>query len=168
MARAAALHTTPLREAIHALKYQDRPQLARLLGRYLVAAFQRDPWATLPYEIDAVVPAPLHADRLSERGFNQSELLAQVLCNATELTMQPTWLERTRSTRQQVGLNPRERKQNVDGAFTASTEVRGKTLLVIDDVYTTGATLEACAQAALDSGSDRVYALTLAVPVHIT
>jgi competence protein ComFC len=164
--RAAALHTAPLREAIHAFKYQDRPHLAQPLGRYLVAAFQREPWLSLSPAIDAVVPAPLHADRLRERGYNQSELLAAVLCRACGLALEPVWIQRVRATRQQVGLSPAERKHNVAGAFVADPAVRGRTLLVVDDVYTTGATLESCADAALASGARTVYALTLAIPAR--
>lgn len=164
--RAAALHTAPLREAIHALKYQDRPQLARPLGRYLVAVFQQEPWPSRVARIDAVVPAPLHPERLQERGYNQSELLARVLCEAAGLELQPQWIRRVRATRQQVGLNAAERLQNVSGAFEASSAVHARTLLVIDDVYTTGATLSACADAALAAGAREVYALTLAIPAH--
>lgn len=165
-ARAAALHTAPLREAIHALKYEDRPGLAAPLGRYLVAAFQEEPWRSCAGEIDAVVPAPLHADRLRERGYNQSELLAAVLCDACDLALEPGWIERVRATRQQVGLNLVERQRNVSGAFRASGAVAGKTLLVVDDVYTTGATLRACADAALAAGAVKTYALTLAIPAR--
>ena len=166
LSRAAALHTAPLREAIHTLKYQDRPQLAQPLGRYLVAAFQQAPWTTLASSIDAVVPAPLHVERLQERGYNQSELLAAALCHACSLDLQPGWLARVRATRQQVGLTADERMQNVAGAFAADPAVNGRTLLVVDDVYTTGATLHACAEAALAAGAPSVFALTLAIPAR--
>jgi ComF family protein len=165
--RAAALHTEPLRQAIHALKYEDRPQLAGPLGRYLVAVFQHDPWQSIADRFDAVVPAPLHAERLRERGYNQSELLAATLCDACGLTLRPGWIARVRATRQQVGLNAAERRQNVAGAFRSSDDVAGTTLLLVDDVYTTGATLRACAEAARAAGANQVYALTLAIPKHL-
>ncbi len=166
LSRAAALHTEPLRQAIHALKYEDRPQLAGPLGRYLVAVFQQDPWQSIADRIDAVVPAPLHADRLRERGYNQSELLAAALCDACGLALRPEWIARVRATRQQVGLNAAERRHNVAGAFRSDGNVIGKTLLLVDDVYTTGATLRACAQAARAAGAQQVYSLTLAIPTH--
>jgi ComF family protein len=166
MSRAAALHTAPLREAIHALKYDDRPALALPLSRYLVATFRQDPWLRLTPRIDAVVPAPLHPARLQERGYNQSELLAEHFASACHLPIHPDWLERIRATRQQVGLSAFERQQNVFGAFRASPAVAGQILLVVDDVFTTGATLSACADAALAAGAARVYALTLAIPSH--
>lgn len=166
-ARAAACHTYPLREAIHAFKYQNRPELGEPLGRYLVAVYQQPPWPSLSSRIDAVVPAPLHVERMRERGYNQSELLAKTLCEKCGLALEPGWLVRTRDTLQQVGLSPAERLANVDGAFTANAVVNGRTLLIVDDVFTTGSTLESCARAALEAGAKRVYALALAVPVHI-
>lgn len=166
MTRSAALHTSPLREAIHALKYESRPELAPLLARYLIAVYAEAPWSTLPQPVDAVVPVPLHEQRLAERGYNQSELLAESFCRAVSLPMQPAWLARIRETRQQVGLGPSERKANVQGAFRALDAVVGKRLLLIDDVYTTGATLRACAAAALDAGAVAVYGLTLAQAVR--
>ncbi len=166
--RAAALHTEPLRQAIHALKYQERPQLAESLGRYLVAAYQQPPWSELPNLVDAVVPVPLHVERYAERGYNQSELLAGKLCRECNLPLRPHWITRIRPTRQQVGLSPAERRANVTGAFESSAEVRGGTLLLVDDVYTTGSTLEACAEAAVRGGASAVYALTLAVPSHVS
>ncbi|HXF63374.1 MAG TPA: ComF family protein, partial [Caldilineaceae bacterium] len=164
LSRGAALHTSPLREAIHALKYEQQPELAAPLARYLVAVFAAPPWDKLAASIDAVTPAPLHPDRLAERGYNQSELLAQAFCAQVGLRCEPGWLARTRATRQQVGLNPAERWANVAGAFAASPAVAGQTLLLIDDVYTPGATLRACAAAARAAGARAVYGLALAIP----
>jgi ComF family protein len=161
---AAALYSFPLRESIHALKYANHPELADPLARYMVVAFAEDRWRRVSAEIDAVVPVPLHKERQDERGYNQSELLAVAFCHAVGLQLAPCWLHRMRATRQQVGLNAPERQQNVDGAFRAETAIRGKTLLLLDDVYTTGATLSACTHAAMDAGAKAVFALTLAVP----
>jgi ComF family protein len=164
VARAAALHGGPVRAGIHHLKYGGDKDLAPVLARYLQAAFLLEPWATLT--IDAVAPIPLHAARLRTRGYNQAELLATAFCRQVQLPHRPHWLERIRSTHSQVGLNAHERQRNVADAFRALPAVRGKHLLLIDDVYTTGATLRACARAALDAGATSVYALTLAAPEH--
>lgn len=164
LSRAAALHTHPLREAIHALKYEQQPELAAPLARYLVAVFALSPWDGLAAAIDAVTPVPLHAQRLEERGYNQSALLAAAFCAAMGLAFEPGWLARCRETRQQVGLDAAQRRANVAGAFAATPAVAGRTLLLIDDVFTTGATLRACAAAALDQGAKAVYGLTLAMP----
>lgn len=160
--RAAALHTHPLREAIHAFKYEGRPELGPLLARYLVAVLARTPWDGAA--LDAVIPIPLHPERLAERGYNQAERLTASLCAVTGLHHAPHWLERARLTRQQVGLGPAERHANVDGAFTAAPDMCGKHVLLVDDVCTTGATLRACAQAARAAGALAVYGLTLALP----
>lgn len=166
LSRAAALHTSPLRQAIHALKYEQQPELAVPLARYLIAVFAEPPWAGLDATLDAVIPVPLHAQRLAERGYNQSELLAAALASAAGVALQPGWLARSRETRQQVGLDAAQRRANVDGAFVASAAVAGCTLLLVDDVFTTGATLHACATAALAQGAAAVYGLTLAMPAY--
>mgnify|MGYP001191797493 CR=1 FL=1 len=163
MARAVALFAEPLRPAIHALKYANQPQLAPLLGRYLVAALASPAWQN--QIIDVVIPVPLHADRLASRGYNQSALLARHLCHALRLPLEPDWLVRHRDTRPQVGLTLEQRDVNVHDSFTAQLGVAGKRVLLIDDVYTTGATLRACAAAARDAGAAAIYGLTLARPL---
>jgi ComF family protein len=167
LSRAAALHTDPLRPAIHAFKYEQQPALAAPLARYLAAVFRLPPWPDLAAQIDAVVPVPLHAQRLAERGYNQSELLAAAFCAQVGLACAPGWLARTRATRQQVGLGPQERRANVADAFCAGDDVAGRTLLLVDDVCTTGATFRACAAAARAAGARAVYALALAIPRHM-
>lgn len=164
MVRAAALHTEPLRTAIHQMKYESSPALAAPLARYLVAAYRRPEWRALPHPITGVTPVPLHAERQAERGYNQSELLARAFCAAVRLPLQEGWLARVRLTQQQVGLDAAARAANVSGAFAAHPEVRGQAILLIDDVFTTGATLDACAHAARQAGAAAVYGLTLALP----
>jgi ComF family protein len=164
MARAAALHAYPLREVIHSLKYENRPELAECLARYLTAVFAYEPWPALAKTINGVTPVPLHEQRLTERGYNQSELLAIAFCRSIQLALRPHWLRRIRMTRQQVGLNMQERQENVAEAFAAAPDVAGQSILLIDDVYTTGATLRACANAAMEAGASAVYGLTLAIP----
>lgn len=164
--RAAALHLSPLRDWIHLLKYEGRRDLAPLLARYMVAAFDRPDWAEIAPHVDAIAPVPLHAERLRERGYNQAELLATGICRQRHLALRVDLLRREKLTRSQVGLNAVERKANVEDAFIASPACQGVRLLLIDDVYTTGATLCACASAALAAGAVEVYALTLAQPAH--
>lgn len=164
LTRAAALHTFPLREAIHAFKYEKQPELAPLLARYLVAVFAEEPWTTLPYPITAVVPVPLHEQRLAERGYNQSELLAASFCHVVDLPLQSNWIERTRDTPHQVGLDRSDRAKNVAGAFAATGSLHGENILLVDDVHTTGATIRACCMAARVAGANAVYSLTLAQP----
>lgn len=167
LTRAAAIYDEPLRAAIHALKYEGRAELAEPLSRYLVAIFQLPPWSELPHTIDACVPVPLHAQRLAERGYNQSALLTTRFAQRMDLSVEENYLTRTRETVSQVTLSADERHTNVAGAFTATPEVAGKRLLVIDDVTTTGATLTACANALKMAGATQIYGMALAMPRYI-
>ncbi len=133
-------------------------------GPFMIAVLQTPTWQGIAPTIDAIVPVPLHRERMAERGFNQSHLLAEHLGAGVGLAVQPDWLIRHRSTRPQVGLDAAGRRVNVAGAFEASPHVAGKVLLLVDDVYTTGATLTACAHVARDAGAVGVYALALALP----
>ncbi len=163
--RIAALHTSPLREAIHALKYENCPELAEPLARYLIALVQPAfSWQRVLPIIDGVIPVPLHTERRQTRGYNQAELLASAFCRSVQLPLRSAWLVRQRSTQSQVGLTAAERQQNVQDAFVATHAVYGKRILLIDDVHTTGATMQACAQAAIDAGAACVYGLALACP----
>ncbi len=164
-ARACAVYGAPMREAIHALKYEGRRELAPLLARYLRAGFVASLPETVRQSVTVVAPVPLHINRLAQRGYNQSALLAQEFCSAMGLHCEVALIERIRDTPPQVGKNATERQSNVADSFRAAYATQGKTVLLIDDVYTTGATLRACAQAARDAGACAVYALTLARPL---
>lgn len=164
LVRVATVYKNPLRPAIHGLKYGGQPELGGLLARYLIAVAQQPPWTAILPEIDGVIPVPLHAERMAERGYNQSALLAGGLAGGTGLELREAWLRRERLTRSQVGLNAAERQQNVADAFQADPAVQGKRLLLVDDVFTTGATLSACAQALRKAGAGAVYGLVLSTP----
>jgi ComF family protein len=147
-----------LREAIHQFKY--RP--CRALGRPLASWTAKNirPVA----DIDNIIPVPLHVTRLRQRGFNQSLILAHELSNTFSLPLLFDNLERVRQTRPQVELSGSERIKNVAGAFSLRRpdEMRDRDVLLIDDVYTTGATLNECARVLKDAGASRVTALTIA------
>jgi ComF family protein len=161
--RSVALHDGVLRKAIHAFKYQGRRELAEPLGRMLFTYWQE---AHLP--ADLVVPVPLHANRQRERGYNQSALLARVLARQARLELDEVHLVRTRATPPQVGLSADKRKTNVKDAFSwAGGVLEGCAVLLVDDVCTTGATLEACALALRGGGAQAVWALTLARPHEV-
>lgn len=162
--RAAAVHTGVMREAIHALKYDGVTALAAPLARYLTAAWHAPAWDAIRTRVDLVVPVPLHAQRLHERGYNQAALLAQSFCRRNALVFAPATLVRARATQSQVGLDAAARAANVADAFSAPARLDGAVILLVDDVYTTGATLGACARAARAAGAQAVVALTLALP----
>lgn len=155
--RAAVIFAPPTREAIHSLKYTNGRSLAAPLADYMVAAWRRaDPPA------DCIVPVPLHAGRLAERGYNQSALLARPLAAAVGLPVDEKLVVRQKATRQQALLSAAERRANVKDAFVCAASAAGKRIVLIDDVCTTGSTLEACAAALRAAGATSVWALTLA------
>ena len=161
-ARSAAVYEGQLREALHALKFSGRRALAGPLGELAVEQCL----ASLPDGIEALVPVPLARERERERGFNQAALLARRIGRRLEVPTRPRWLARIRPTRPQSDLSAVERRANVRGAFRASPRVAGRHVLVVDDILTTGATLDACARALRDAGVLRVGVLTVARVVH--
>ena len=148
----------PLREAIHRLKYKNDIGLAEVLAAHLVDQFFNSGW-----KIDLITAVPLGLKRRKQRGYNQSNLLALPVALATNVPYQPKAIDRSRETLSQVGLSAQLRQENVRDAFIArSPLVNNKVVMIVDDVTTTGATLNACAQSLLDGGAIRVYCLTLA------
>lgn len=160
--RSWAVFNGQLRNALHRLKYRRDVAMGEALARPLIPCLENLQWA-----IDVVIPVPLGLARLAERGYNQSALLARPLALGSNLDFQPHALRRARDTRSQVGLSAKSRRENVAGAFHALPEaVAGKNVLIVDDVATSGATLDACADALLSAGACRVYGLTLARAVR--
>ncbi|HEY3067568.1 MAG TPA: ComF family protein [Methylomirabilota bacterium] len=157
-ARAAAAYAGPLREALHALKFHGRRGLARPL-----AALVREQCAeTLPPDVDALVPVPLAQARERARGFNQAALVTARLAGALKLPARGGWLRRMRETAPQTELAAAERARNVRDAFAASPAVAGRHVVVVDDVFTTGATAAECARVLRRAGARRVGVLTVA------
>jgi ComF family protein len=155
--RAAAYLEGPLREAIHAFKYKGVRELAGPLGEILAEAYTR---YALP--VDVIVPVPLHAARHSQRGFNQSLLLAEELAARVQRPLNHRDLRRVRDTPSQVGLGAADRRTNVHNAFAwQGGSLAGQRLLLIDDVCTTGATIESCAAAVYAAGATSVWGLAL-------
>jgi ComF family protein len=157
-ARSAARYEGPLRDALHAFKFSGRRALARPLADLLLEQCG----GALPGGIAAVVPVPLARDREYLRGFNQAQLLAEHVARRLGAPLEPRWLARVRETRPQSDLAAAERRANVRGAFQASRAVDGRDVLVVDDVFTTGATLAACARALRERGAGRIGVLTVA------
>jgi ComF family protein len=160
-ARAAVRYDEVARTLVHAFKYGDRLDLGPTLGRWMAAAGRE-----LTAEADALIPVPLHWRRLWARRFNQAALLAQIVGAASGRPSITGALKRVKSTRHQVGLSASERAANVHGAFrvppAARAEVVGRRLVLVDDVLTSGATLDACARALLRAGAADVDVLVFA------
>jgi competence protein ComFC len=148
----------PIRRALHTLKYRRNLALGDTLAQEM-AGYVR----ALGWQVDLLIPVPLGRDRMKERGYNQVGLVGAPLAVILNWRYRPAGLERARETRSQVGLSADERKENVSGAFRADARlVGGRSVVIMDDVATTGATLAACADTLLRSGARTVYALTLA------
>jgi len=159
--RAAFVYGGPIAAAITRFKYTPVPELARPLGELLARESER-----FSFDVDAVVPVPLHVSRLFERGFNQAALLAAPVARQLEVPHLARALERTRPTAKQAELDRSARLQNVSAAFRARSRVPARILLV-DDVRTTGATQDACAHALRAAGCKDVRCLVLAIAPSI-
>ncbi len=162
--RTVALYDDTARALVHKLKYHDRTDLARSMGQWMVRAgqefFNDDPDQLV------VVPVPLHPQRLISRRYNQSALLAKEIAEQQNVSYLHDCLKRRRATRQQVGLSDSERAANVRGAFRVPAplkgEIAGKTIILIDDVMTTGATMQACARVLRRAGAAQIFVIVFA------
>lgn len=160
-ARTAVAYEGVILDAIHQFKYGRNittgAALARLLSDFDFADME---WGLF----DAIVPVPLHIKRLRERGFNQSLILARALGKKHGILVDFSLLKRSKLTLTQTGLDKNERKKNISGAFVAilPEKIRGRNLILVDDVYTTGATINECAKMLVRAGAKRVAAVTLA------
>ncbi len=151
------LYEGPLRQAIHRMKYRSQRRIAAPLGDLLAEYLRRH-----PQSVDALIPVPLHATRLAERGFNQSSELATRIARATGIPL-VSGLERCRDTGHQAQLSRRERHDNIAAAFVWNVYAPPPArVLLVDDVLTTGATLVACGDALRAVGTREVRAVALA------
>jgi competence protein ComFC len=144
------------------LKYRADRRLGEVMGGWLAELWRETGW-----QADLITAVPLSAARLRHRGYNQARLLGDALGRQIGLPLHEAALVRGRETGTQVGLGPTERKQNVAGAFEAARQVvEGKAIIVVDDLFTTGSTLEACAASLINAGASRVHGLTVARAGH--
>ena len=153
--------TTIARKLVHSFKYGDRLDLAPMMGQWMARAGRE-----LLKDADALLPVPLHWRRLWARRFNQSAALAKAISGLAGVPVLHGALKRVRATPQQVGLSKTERADNVQGAFRVPTEekaqVAGRRLILVDDVLTSGATVDTCARALLRAGAAHVDVLVFA------
>lgn len=160
-ARSAVRYNEVARKLVSRLKYGDRPELARFCARLMAAAGHQ------LWEGEAVlVPVPLHRHRQFERRYNQSTELARALAGITGLDVDPVLVSRIKRTRQQVGLTADQRQRNVAGAFAArpdaSIRLRGRRVVIVDDVITTGSTVKAVTRALKRAGVGQVDVISFA------
>lgn len=161
LARSALVYDDTSRKLVLGFKYGDRTYASVTFSRWLARY-----GASLTAQADMIAPVPLHRWRLWRRRFNQSALLAHALARQTSLPCHADLLARPRATAQQKGLSVQGRKDNVRAAFIVRPQyletVKEKTVVLIDDVFTSGATLNECAKTLRKAGAARVFALTLA------
>lgn len=157
--RSAAVHTGLARRMVGDLKYRDRADLAPWMARWMLRA-----GSELVKDADLIAAVPLHRRRFFQRRYNQSAELARNLAALADVAFAPDLVRRVRSTQQQVGLHAKQRQDNVRGAFRvdakSKAKLAGKRVLLIDDVYTTGATASAVVRVLLRSGATAVDVLT--------
>ena len=158
VARSFGVYEGDLRRLVHLLKYDGMRPLAKALAAKMASVVPR------VGAVELVVPVPLHRSRRWSREFNQAELLARELSRLAGIPCRPGGLRRVRSTSPQAGLSHRQRRENVRGAFAATDAacIKGRRVLLVDDVMTTGATLDACARVLKVAGARYVGSLTLA------
>ena len=157
-ARSYAWYSGPLRRALVALKYRPDRHLSGWMADRLIDILEQEDWPRM-----VIVPVPLSKKKFNRRGYNQVELIARQMACILETPCKASSLRRIRETQSQVGLPADARRENVDGAFQAdANDLRGEMVLLIDDLFTTGATLSSCAQALKAVDVTAVYALTVA------
>ena len=158
MMRSWAVFDSPVQNALHTLKYRRNVGIGDSL-----AIQMKEFVYSLHWDIDVLIPVPLGKKRLQERGYNQVGLVARSLAYEVGLEYRPRALWKSRETRSQVGLNISQRWENVCNAYQAEPDVvKRKIILLMDDVATTGSTIQACAGALLSAGARDVYAITIA------
>jgi ComF family protein len=159
--RAVMLYDDLARQLVSRMKYSDRSDLARWMGLWMVRAGH-----DLLKDVDVIVPVPLHPSRLRQRRYNQAAELSRSIARKAKVDFKAMALQRKRSTRQQVGLTEKERDRNVSGAFIVperqKIEIQGRRVLLIDDVYTTGATAKAATRALKRGGASAIDVLVFA------
>jgi len=154
----------PLQSIVHQLKYSGMTSLGRLLGRRLGERVKEELGGE---EISGIIPIPLHFSKKRERGYNQSEYICRGMSSVLGVPCEPRLVVRRIYTRTQTMLNSVERKENVAGAFAlrgwARLRIEDGTFLLVDDVVTTGATMQSCARVLMDAGAARVIACAAAL-----
>jgi len=158
MMRSWAVFDSPVQNALHTLKYRRNIGVGESFAVEMAKFFQ-----TLQWPVDIFIPVPLGKNRLKERGYNQVALVARPLAYEIGVEYSPRALWKARETRSQVGLSISKRRENVHNAYQADPKVvKRKSIILMDDVATTGSTILSCTDALLFAGAREVYAITIA------
>lgn len=157
--KALFLYTGPVKSALYHLKYGNQRGAAKIFGRAMARTY--DKWIAA-CRVDVVTQVPMHAAKKRARGYDQAALIAKTLAKESGLLYEENLLVRTRQTRPQKELNNAERRKNLKNAFKiGKSSVKSKRVLIVDDIYTTGASFDACAEVLLKNGAKAVYGMTV-------
>jgi len=153
---------TPLREVIHQLKYNKKFVIGKFLGKKLGSALKEK---IKDWDIDVIIPVPLHHLKKAERGYNQSLYIAKGIGEELRIKVGSLIIKRKRFTQSQTTMNKEEREANIKDAFSmrGKSVIAGKNILLVDDVITTGATIKECGKVLLETGANKVFAASAAI-----
>lgn len=154
------VHKDAVENAVYAMKYQNRRIYGQTFGKEMAEHFLSYLWER---KITLIVPVPLHSRRKRKRGFNQAEIVAKVLSENTGIAMDAGAVKRIKATSPQKELGDKGRKRNIRGAFAVQKNVKGENIVLIDDIYTTGSTLDEAARVLKKAGAENVYFLTVSI-----
>jgi len=161
IARAPFVYEGGVKELLHSFKYTPKPHLRKPLALLITNGLEKCSGEVTP---DMIVPVPLHRKKIRQRGFNQAILLGEMISKDWKIRLERNVLQRIRWTEPQVNLSGDDRRKNVIGAFAIAPGISltGNSILLIDDVFTTGSTLNECAKTLKNAGAEKVYAVTVA------
>lgn len=166
---AVLVYNDALSNAIHKMKYKNKPQYAKILCKYMKKRLYE---ILNKNKIEVVISVPIHKKRFKKRGYNQSHLLAKECVDKIDVIYMKDFIKRIKNTKPQNGLNVVYRYNNLEGAFGINKKSKKilekyKTFLIIDDIYTTGSTVESCAKILKEFGAIKVYSLCLALATKV-
>lgn len=150
-----------MKESIYRFKYDGRKEYAKFYGKEIAKKLGKD---ILAFRADAIVPVPLHRNRLKKRGYYQAALLAREVGSALKIPVEETLVERQKETLPQKEICGKERQNNLKNAFKiVQNDVKLKTIIIIDDIYTTGSTMDAMSKCLRNAGVEKIYCISLAI-----
>lgn len=158
--RSLWLHKMPVSSSIYAFKYKNRRVYGEVYGREMAKTFRK---IIRLWEIDVIVPVPLHKKKQKKRGYNQAEILAKEIGSRVGIPVDITLVKRKMNTVPQKEFTRKERKKNLKNAFEVTGKVKGKRVLIIDDIYTTGSTIDSISILLKKAGAEKTYFLTISI-----
>ncbi len=158
--RSLWIHKMPVSSSIYAFKYKNRRVYGEVYGREMAKTFRK---IIRLWEIDVIVPVPLHRKKQKKRGYNQAEILAKEIGFRVGIPVDTTLIKRKKNTVPQKEFTRKERKKNLKNAFEVTGKVEGKRVLIIDDIYTTGSTIDSISILLKKAGAEKTYFLTISI-----